>query len=145
VEVNLRQEARRADRKTYTLNWQSDDGNTYSVEGHGVDISRSGLRVVSPVRLGPETIVFVQAHGGPLSGNAVVRHCTVRGEKYALGLALNEHTMATVSFEDGEDTDYYAFLQVSAKADWPPFIASTGSWPAASTPTTRKPATPRSF
>jgi hypothetical protein len=119
MQVNMRREPRQMGRHTYTLCWESHDSKSLSVEARGVDISRSGIRVVSPRKLPVDTLVFIQAHGTTLAGYAVVRHCSPQGDDYAIGLALNDETKATVTLGDADDVDYYAFLQISPKADWP--------------------------
>ena len=90
-----------------------------SAEARGVDLSRSGIRVSVSQRVPRETVVFIQANGGTLAGYGVVRHCTCHGDGYAGGIAVNEETKATVSLTNEADVDYYAFLQVNPKADWP--------------------------
>jgi hypothetical protein len=120
MQVNMRQERRRTGRQLYTLCWESEDGMTRNADARGIDISRSGIRVSSPLPIPPETVVFVRAHNGDtLNGNAVVRHCLPHGDAYAIGMAFQEETKATVTFPEDGDINYYTFLQVSPKADWP--------------------------
>ena len=105
MQINMRREPRRIGRQTYTLCWQALDGSTCSAEARGVDLSRSGIRVSVPERVPPETIVFIQANGGTLAGYGVVRHCTSHGDGYAIGIAFNEETKATVSFANEADIE----------------------------------------
>jgi len=119
MQVNMRREQRRMGRHTYTLCWESPDGKAFSVESRGVDISRSGICVVSPRKVAVDTLVFIQSHGTTLAGYAVVRHCSPHGNDFAIGCAFNDETKITVTFGGAEDVDYYAFLQISPKADWP--------------------------
>jgi hypothetical protein len=118
MQINMRRESRRIDRKDYTLCWQSEGGETRSIEVAGADLSRSGIRVTSPISFPAGAVVFVQARSGTLAGWGVVRHSATRGNGYAVGIALNEETKVTVSFSDDADLDYYSFLQVNPKADW---------------------------
>jgi hypothetical protein len=115
----MRQERRRVGRQLYTLCWESEDGMTRNVDARGIDLSRSGIRVSSPLPIPAETVVFLQAQGDTLKGNAVVRHCLPHGDGYAIGMAFQEETKATVTFPEDADINYYTFLQVSPKADWP--------------------------
>ena len=118
MQVNMRRESRHIGRQSYTLCWQSEDGKRRSADARGMDLSRSGIRVSSSQRFPPEAVVFIQAQGGTLAGYGVVRHCTSLADGYAIGLAFNDETKATVSFSSDTDLDYYAFLQVNPKADW---------------------------
>ena len=93
---------------------------TRSADARGIDLSRSGIRISSPLPIPVETVVFLQAQGGDtLKGNAVVRHCVSHGDSYAIGMAFHEETKSTVTFPEDADINYYTFLQVSPKADWP--------------------------
>ena len=76
--------------------------------------------------IAPDTVVFIQSQGDPLTGYGVVRHCTPHGDSFAIGLAFNEETKATVDCPDASDFDYYSFLQVNPKADWSTIIAFIG-------------------
>jgi len=120
MQVNMRQERRRVGRQLYSLCWQSDDGMTRNADARGIDLSRSGIRVSSPQTIAVETVVFLRGQGGDtLNGNAVVRHCLSHGDSYAIGMAFHEETKSTVTFPEDADINYYTFLQVSPKADWP--------------------------
>jgi hypothetical protein len=118
MQVNMRREARWIERQIYSLCWQPNGGPMESFEVRGIDLSKSGIRVAAPRALPIETVVFIQAQSGKLSGYASVRHSTPHGGGMALGLAFNEETKATVSFQRDAELDYYAFLQVNPKADW---------------------------
>src|SRR5208282_1327503 len=112
MQVNMRQERRRTGRQLYTLCWESEDGMARNADARGIDISRSGIRVSSPLPIAPETVVFLRAHNGDtLNGNAVVRHCLPHGDAYAVGMAFQEETRATVTFPEDADINYYTFLQ----------------------------------
>lgn len=119
MQVNMRREPRRLSRQTYTLCWQPEGGKTCSVEARGIDLSRSGICVSSPRSVPLETVVFLEAQGGKLTGYGLVRHCTPIGEAHAIGIAFNEETKATVCFSEDAVVDYYTFLQISPKSDWP--------------------------
>ncbi len=118
MQLNMRREPRHVGRQTYTLVWQLADGASRSIEARGIDISRSGIRVSTSLSVPVDTVVFIQSHGDTLAGYSVVRHCTPHGERFAIGLAFNDETKATVGCQDGTDIDYYSFLQVNPKADW---------------------------
>jgi hypothetical protein len=83
-----------------------------------MDLARAGVRVSASQSIPPETVVFIEAHEGTLTGYGVVRHCTAHGEGYAIGIAFNEETKATAGSSDAVEVDYYSFLQVNPKADW---------------------------
>ena len=119
MQINMRREPRRLKRETYTLCWQPEDGLMCSVEAQGIDLSRSGMRVRSPERIPPETSVFIKAHGSTLEGYGSVRHCSPFGDAHTIGLAFTEETKVRVSVSEDSDVDYYTFLQVNPKADWP--------------------------
>ena len=120
MQVNMRQERRRTGRQLYSLCWESGDGMTRNADVRGIDLSRSGIRVSSPLPIPAETVVFLRAHNGDtLNGSAVVRHCLPHGDAYAIGMAFQEETKASVTFPEDSDINYYTFLQVSPKADWP--------------------------
>jgi hypothetical protein len=118
MQVNMRREPRRPKRQLHTLVWQDDSRAACSLEVTGIDLSQGGMRVSSPRPLAVGMVVFIKAQSGSLEGRGEVRHCTSAGGAYAIGIAFNDETRATVSLGEDADLDYYAFLQVGPKAEW---------------------------
>lgn len=115
--VNQRREQRHINRDSYSICWNDDHGQAWSVEAHGVDIGRSGLRILCSRAIEPGTVIFMQAAAGSLTGHAIVRHCTLHAEQFSIGVELHEDTRAALCSQDGAEVNYYEFLQISPKAD----------------------------
>ena len=116
MQVNMRAEHRNRCRRSYSISWQDEDGVTRSVQVLGVDVSRSGVGIQSPVEVQCGVSVYIQDQDNHLAGYSVVRHCVPRADGYFIGLELNEETSWTAA-SPGEDDDYYEFLQISPKAE----------------------------
>src|SRR4051812_2707437 len=101
--INQRREQRHAARDRYSLCWRNDNGQECSAEVRGIEVSQSGIRVLSPRAVPVGTIVFLQAIGGALNGYCVVRHCTPQADRFAIGLEFHEDTRATASVADTSD------------------------------------------
>ncbi len=110
---------------TFAMTWKGSDGNTYSTEGRGINVSKSGIAVECPRELHSGQIVFMQSNDGSFEGECEVVHCTRRAGKFTVGLEFRVDglfeeqpydRMHTPSAADN-DPDYYEVLQISPKAD----------------------------
>jgi len=106
----------------YSLTWKGRDGNTYSADARGLDVSRSGVGIECSCDLKVGSIVYVQARDGSLHADCEVVHCTRRGTKFQIGLEVREQgqtDFGTERVQSGSEPepDYYEALQISRKAD----------------------------
>ena len=115
--INQRRDQRHNNRDYYSLCWHDDRGQDWSAEVCGIDLSQSGIRVLSQRPVPPGTVVFIQAIGGTLTGYCVVRHCTPQSDRFAIGVELRQETRETVSILDADDVNYYEFLHIGPTAD----------------------------
>jgi len=56
------------------------------IPARGINMSKSGALVETEEPIGVGTLVYVKARDLALMGSATVRHCTVKGSKFRLGL-----------------------------------------------------------
>ncbi len=120
-----REDARRARQGAYYLTWKRTDGQWFSAEGRGLDISSSGVGIESPREIDPDTIVHVQAVDGTLTKECFVVHCSRRGARYHIGLEFTDQVAGeaepaekpTASYKQDGEVDYYDILQISPKAE----------------------------
>ena len=117
MQVNLRQERRGHITGTYSLCWQADDGVSRSAEAEGRNISASGICVRAGEFLAPGLVVYLQGPPNTAGGYAIVRHCTLAGGGYSVGLEFSEEARKPLPVTDPESPDYYEFLQINPKAD----------------------------
>lgn len=57
-----------------------------SMTARGINMSKAGALVEAPQPISVGTVVYVKAPELGLVGEATVRHCTVKGSKYRIGL-----------------------------------------------------------
>lgn len=100
-----------------SISWQDRSGNTKFMRARGLDLSETGAGVESDEQIEPHSYVFINMDQYGVAGGASVRHCSRRGEKYVIGLQLNETGPGTGVQEDDDFTDYYEFLQISPNAE----------------------------
>jgi curved DNA-binding protein CbpA len=121
-----RWEPRQSKAGHYSLTWRGLDGNTYSSEASGRDISSSGVGLECSVELKAGCVVYVQARDGSVERDCEVVHCTRRGAKFHVGFEFREEVKESAEapfFSNAEEArltsepDYYETLQISSKAD----------------------------
>jgi curved DNA-binding protein len=120
MQVNLRREQRRNTTTEYRICWRDHSGLMQSRQGAGVDISNLGLglRCNTSVPLG--TSVFIEAPDAHPTGYSTVRHCRPIDGAYFIGLEFHEETKKSMTGSTlSDDVDYYEFLQISPKAEFP--------------------------
>jgi len=61
---DVREDARRSKNGSYSLTWRGPDGLTYSADGRGVDISRSGVGIECNRHIELDTVVMVESRDG---------------------------------------------------------------------------------
>lgn len=87
--------AAKADRRPYQcpvqISWQF-GGETKTIRGKCVDLSPQGARIECPEAIDVRSIVYMQAPGHGLMGNATVRYCRRTGMKYTIGLLFSAAT-----------------------------------------------------
>ena len=57
-----------------------------SMTARGINMSKAGALVEAPHPISVGTVVYLKAPELGLMGEATVRHCTVKGSKYRIGL-----------------------------------------------------------
>jgi hypothetical protein len=62
-------------------------GGAEPVAAKIVDVSPSGVSLEAPVELECGTVIRLHSHG--LTAQGVVRHCSPRGDRYWIGVALS--------------------------------------------------------
>jgi curved DNA-binding protein CbpA len=116
MQIDLRREPRRRSRRVYSISWKDEDGTTHSTQVTGIDESASGIGFRCPVEIPKGTIVYIQAEDEYPTGYSVVRHAASRGNRYVVGVELDEAAKAGNSQEPEETVDFYEFLQINPKA-----------------------------
>jgi hypothetical protein len=100
-----------------TLTWEDSQGRSRMLQARAMDISESGVRIEVSEPIEARTCLHVWIEHYGTSGNAVVRHCTRRGQRYVLGMEFSS-VDGRINFEGKEDfVDYYELLQVSPNAE----------------------------
>ena len=117
MRVDMRRQTRQTSRESYSIVWQDENGLTHSVQVTGLDISRNGLGVRAPVELPAGARVYLQTQNGA-QGYAFVRHSTPHQSDYIIGFELGEGSCNPAPPADRR-IDYYEFLQISSKAEFP--------------------------
>jgi len=57
-----------------------------SMPARGINMSKAGALIEAPQPLAVGSVVYIKAPELSLMGEATVRHCTVKGSKYLIGL-----------------------------------------------------------
>lgn len=96
--------------------WEYGDGQVGSCRPLARDLSESGMRLQSPVRIEPGMHVFldVAKYGFPLEG--VIRYCIPDNGEFRIGLEFSSTTKQSMN-PPSRDIDYYEVLQLSPKAE----------------------------
>ena len=102
---------------TILLKWVDECGARNQVEARGVDVSKSGARVMvrEPIQTG--TAIRVDAPKFNVSGAGTVRYCTRKGNLYSIGIQFSAEAASSVYVPPPPLPDYYEVLQISPKAD----------------------------
>jgi curved DNA-binding protein len=116
MQIDLRREPRRRSRRVYSITWKDEDGTTHSAQVTGTDESASGVGFRCPVEIHKGTVVYIQADDEYPTGYTVVRHAARQGNRYVVGVELDEATKAAKPQEPEETVDFYEFLQINPKA-----------------------------
>jgi hypothetical protein len=117
MQVNNRREQRRNASATYSICWKDRAGGLQSAEVQSLDRSNSGTRITCAAELAPGTTVYIECKDRYPRGYSTVRHCTLQGTAYRIGLEFYEGTRNTIPVSTGIDFDYYEFLQISPRAE----------------------------
>src|ERR1041385_4898677 len=118
MQMNLRKQERHKIDATYTICWQDESAKYHSSNIKGIDLARSGVRILAPAPLHVGMCVFIESPANHPSGYATVRHCTRVGRSYSLGLEFNEDTETSGQADPAsEKIDYYEYLQISPRAE----------------------------
>ena len=112
----MRRHARQALHCELSISWKDSAGKVRTLQAHGVDVSESGARIEATEPVEPHTRVYLRAAQYGLTGSAFVRHCSLKGSKYVLGLEFDSARQGTMQ-DDGDTTDYYEALQISPNAE----------------------------
>jgi hypothetical protein len=121
MQKDARREPRGLTKEKYSISWKREDGQWFSTEAQGVDVSKDGIAVECSTPLEPGTVAQVEGRDSTLSGNCLVRHCTRRGGNYCIGFeraqeAEKPAAMPAISEADC-DGDFYDILQINREAD----------------------------
>ena len=116
MQIDLRREPRRRSGRIYSISWKNEDGTTHSAQVTGIDESASGVGFRCPVEIAKGTIVYIQAEDEYPTGYTVVRHAARRGNRYVVGVELDQETKAANPQKTEETIDFYEFLQINPKA-----------------------------
>ncbi len=116
-----RPEARRHERRRIScelsISWQDRSGNTKYMRARGLDLSETGAGIESDEQIEPHSYVFRNMDQSDVAGGASVRHCSKHGDKYVIGVELNDAGPGPSVQEDDDFADYYEFLQISPNAE----------------------------
>ena len=112
--MDKRKKPRRAINFPVEISWCDGRGHTHTGTARALDLSDTGIRIESSVRIERWTHVHVRAAQCGLKTNAIVRHSIRQETTYLLGLEFeaaidSEHPKAFV--------DYYELLQISPNAE----------------------------
>ncbi len=100
-----------------TLKWQDSQGQSRFLQVRALDISESGVRIEASEPIEARTRLQIWIEQYDTSGDAVVRHCTHRGNHYVLGMEFGS-VDGGIRFDGKEGfVDYYELLQVSPNAE----------------------------
>jgi DnaJ-domain-containing protein 1 len=102
---------------TILLKWVDECGAWNQVEARGVDVSKSGARVMLREPIPTGTAIRVDAPKFNVSGTGNVRYCTRKGNLYSVGIQFSPEAASTVNIPPPPLTDHYEALQVSPNAD----------------------------
>jgi curved DNA-binding protein len=120
MQVNLRREQRRPNTTEFRMVWRDAAGVTQSAQGRAIDISGLGVAVRCKVGLPVGESVFIESMDGHPTGYTIVRHCRQFDGAYSIGLEFGEETRKTlIGPTSADDIDFYEFLQISPKAEFP--------------------------
>lgn len=98
------------------LYWEDASGQVSNARPRARDISEAGMRVECPIRIAPDTRVYMEVprYGFPIE--ASVRYCVPEGDGFRIGLEFSAATRQSMQAVATE-ADYYEVLQLSPKAD----------------------------
>ncbi|HWC98087.1 MAG TPA: DnaJ domain-containing protein [Candidatus Sulfopaludibacter sp.] len=120
MQVNLRREQRRTNSTDYRIVWRDQAGVMHSTQARGQDISSLGINLRSPKPIPLGSQVFIEAPDHRPTGYTTLRHCREFDGAYVIGLEFGEDTRKSMSGASlSDDIDYYEFLQISPKAEFP--------------------------
>jgi curved DNA-binding protein len=120
MQVNMRREQRRYVSAAYSICWQDRAGQMNSAQVQSLDLSDSGIKIRCSAELPLGASVFIESPDSRSTGYSTVRHCARLDGKYSIGLEFNEDAKKTMAAPTlGSDIDYYEFLQISPKAEFP--------------------------
>jgi hypothetical protein len=119
MQVNMRRGPRRSTNAAYAISWHDEAALTHSAEVVAVDISATGLRIRCANAIDRGTAVYVQGHDGNLCGYCTVRHCSPSGDRFEIGMEFSDDVQHTLAAPEHHDLDYYEFLQISPRAEFP--------------------------
>src|ERR1700736_5095449 len=120
---DARREERGLTKEKYSISWKCADGQSFSAEARGVDVSKTGVAVECAYDIEPGSIAYVQARDSSLAGDFLVRHCTRRGANFFIGFELPKkevkpvETPAETAPEVACADDFYDVLQINREAD----------------------------
>ena len=99
------------------VRWTDDSGLRRFAESRGVDLSRSGARILLREPISPGTPIQVEAHQFNVSGAGLVRYCTRRGNLYSIGIQFGTEAASSVLVPAMPLADYYETMQIGPNAD----------------------------
>jgi hypothetical protein len=70
----------------FSLYANQPETNQRSMTARGINMSKAGALVEAPYPISVGTVVYLKAPELGLMGEATVRHCTVKGSKFRIGL-----------------------------------------------------------
>lgn len=118
MQVNMRKEARRPEKETYSLLWKDRHGLSQSIQVESIEISSSGIALSSPFELPTGCVVYIEGPVTKLSGYCSVRYCVPRESGFRIGLEFHPETRGTILAATNHEIDYYEYLQISPKAEF---------------------------
>lgn len=82
----LRRHERKVERAAVQILWKDGNGIEQVLNGHTVDVSETGMRVLAPTRIDERIYVNFRAEALKLHGSASIRRCAREGSKYLIGM-----------------------------------------------------------
>jgi DnaJ-like protein/PilZ domain-containing protein len=114
----MRRNERHNTQAIYTICWQDQAGKMHSSNVQGMDLSVTGVRILSPVDLQTGSRIFIESADRHPTGYATVRHSTRAGNSYSIGLEFTEETQKSMEAkQESAEVDFYEFLQISPRAE----------------------------
>jgi hypothetical protein len=99
------------------VRWMDDSGLYRQMAARGMNLSKSGARVLAHEAIPQGTPVIIDAPLYNVNGGGTIRYCTPKGGHFSVGIQFGADASWAVHVPPPRLPDYYEVLQISPNAD----------------------------